>query len=142
MGVDVEKHAEHIFALWHHCFEIRAYEFDLCQSKLHSFWIVICKEVPIHIFALRIAPIISNDHSIWVDDRSDPKLKRLSHLVTHDLPRAQKVNESMQNETRMRLAAVLAPYDEDDGLRLSSRIFSPVCDLQQRNINVSVGVTQ
>ena len=42
----------------------------------------------------------------------------------------------------MRLAAVLAPYDEDDGLRLSSRIFSPVCDLQQRNINVSVGVTQ
>lgn len=70
----------------------------------------------IHVFTLSIATIISSDDAVRIYNRSDPKLKHVSHLMANNLPADEKIDEAVYDERRMSLTAVLPANYDDDGL--------------------------
>ena len=83
----------------------------------------------IHVFALRIAAVVTNNDTVWIYDGCDPKLEHFTHLVADDLSRDQEIYETVQDEACMCFTAVLTSNYEDDGLGLRSRIFTPIRNL-------------
>ena len=73
----------------------------------------------IHVLALSIAAVVSNDHTVWVNDRCYPELKQVSHLMTDHFAGDQEVYEAMDDKGSVSLSTVLSADDEDDWLLLS-----------------------
>ena len=116
--MDVQKHAKHIFTGRNALLHEAADQLNLREAYLQSFWVIVGEEVAIHVLALSIAAVVSNDHTVWVNDRCYPELKQVSHLVTDDLARDEEVNEAMDDKGRVSLATVLPANDENDWLLL------------------------
>jgi len=135
--MDIQKQFELTLG---HCFlEARTNQLDLGQSKLQTFLVVISEEKTIHVFTLSVASVIASDDTIWIDNGRDPKVVLISHLVTNDLFRDQKVDESVQNERRMSLTTVLSANEHNDWLWVIVVRFS-VADLDERYVDVAIRV--
>ena len=78
MRMDVQEKLEHALSLWQFLFKVRSDQLNLSQSNLKTFWIVISKEVSIHVLSLSVAPIVARNDTIWIDDGGDPKLVHIS----------------------------------------------------------------
>ena len=78
MRMDVKEKLEHALSLWQFLFKVRSDQLNLSQPDLQSLRIIISKEVSIHILALRVAPIVARNDTIWIDDGGDPKLVHIS----------------------------------------------------------------
>jgi len=98
--------------------------------------------VSIHVFALRVAAVVTDNDTVWIYDGCDPKLEHFTHLVADNLSGEQEIYETVQDETCMCLTAVLTSDNDDYWLELRSPILTPIRDLEQRDIDVAIGVTQ
>lgn len=93
--------------------------------------------MPIHVLALRVTAIVANDNTIRIDNRGDPELKHLTHLMADDFTRDKEINEAMHDERSVGLTAMLSANDNDDRLGLSFTLAS-VSDLEKRDVYIAV----
>ena len=96
--MDVKEKLEHALSLWQFLFKVGSDQLNLSQPNLKSFWIVISKEVSIHILALCVASIVARNDTIWIDDGGDPKLVHVPQLVADYLSRKEEIQETMDDE--------------------------------------------
>ena len=144
--MDVEEHLEGS-PVGYFFLEVRPDELNLSQTDFEALGVVISKKEAIHVFALCVAAVVASNDTVGVDNRSNPKLKVFSHLVADYFAGHQKVDESVDDEGRVGLAAVLSSDDENDRLLLSGRsttvaALGLVCDLDERYVKVAVGAAQ
>jgi len=85
MGMYIEKHLEFRPFFWYFLREIvlhkRSNMLNLSQSHF-GFRVIVCKEAPIHIFALCVASIITRNDAIRIDHWQNPKLKIFTKFVS------------------------------------------------------------
>jgi len=94
--------------------------------------------MPIHVLALGIASVITRYDSIRINYRCDPKIVQISHLMADDFPADQKVDEAVDDKTRMRLSAMLPT--NDNNYRLGGRwiILVLVGNFYYRDVEVAI----
>ena len=62
-------------------FHVGADYFDFDEAALLAFGVIVCEEVTVHVATLGVRAVVANDNTIWINDRSYPELKLLSHLM-------------------------------------------------------------
>ena len=137
--MDIQEHLEIAFLTGSHLIlEVGSDEFHFGEADLEPLWVIVCEEVTVHIFTLRVATVISCDDTIRVDNGCDPKFVKIPHLVADNLPRHQEVDESVNDEGRVRLSAVLPANDDNDRLLGGTLTFAFVCYLQDWHVKVAI----
>lgn len=79
------------------------------------FLVVVSEEMPVHVFALYVASVVADHHPVGIDDRQNPKLKLISHLVRKDVLGDQMVDEAVHNETTVGFSCMLTCDNHYDG---------------------------
>ena len=110
--------------------------FNLSQSHL-GLRIFVCKEAPVHVFALRVASVVTRNDSIWIYHRKDPELEVLPQFVRQDLSLQQEVDQTVNYEARMGLSRMLAAQDHNCWL-VRVLLLVGIGDLQQRQFDTAV----
>ena len=139
--MDIEEHFE-VGPIGYFFLEVRPDELYFCQTDFEALGVIIGKKEAIHVFALCVASVVASYDTVGVDNWSNPKLKCLSQLVANYFTGHQKVYEAVDDEGRVRLAAVLSSDDENDGLLFGVAALWLVCYLDERNVEVAVGAAQ
>ena len=136
--MDIEEYLKLLF-LGDLLLHVWPYYLDFSQSTLLAFWVIVSEEATIHISALCIGSIISNDDTIRVYDRRHPKLKLISHFLWYHMPWRKVVDEPVDDEGWMGLACVLPPNDEDDWLFIVFALLILVRDLEDGDVHSTIG---
>ena len=134
--MNIQEQLKHAFLLRDILFHERSDHFNFSEADLQAFGVIVSEEVAIHIFTLRVAAVVTTNHSVRVDDGRDPELKHVAQLVANHFTRDQKVDEAVDDERRVGLATVLSANDHDDRLRFS--ILALVRYFDQWHVEVSV----
>ena len=114
MGMHVQEHLEFAPLLGHLLREVLLHE---CPDEFHfvephfGFGVVVRKEASVHVLALRVAPVVAGNDSVWVDLGQDPELKVLSELMRKHISGEQEVEEPMNNKATVGFAGVLSTKD-------------------------------
>lgn len=95
--MDVEEHLE-VAPIGYFFLEVRPDELYLSQTDFEALRVIISKKEAIHVFALCVASVVASDHTVGVDNWSNPKLKCLSQLVANYFTGHQKVYEAVDDE--------------------------------------------
>lgn len=90
--------------------------FNFKRPVAVTFWVLVRKEMSVHVFSLQVGSVVAADHAIRVDDRDQPHFKQVSELVANDLLRQDVVEEAVDNKRAVRFSRVLPAYNHDDGL--------------------------
>ena len=136
--MDIKEHLEGTPIGRQFFFEVRPDELNLSQTNFEALGVVIGKKEAIHVFALCVAAVVASNDTVRIDDGSNPELKIFSHLVTDYFAGHQKVDEAVDDEGRVSLAAVLSSNDENDGLLLGVAALRLVGDLEEWYVKVAV----
>lgn len=131
--MDVQEHFEFILTLRELLFQVRSDQLHFCKSEF-GFWIVIGEEEPVHILALRVAPVVATDHPIRVRHGHDPKLITVPELLAEGFSGHYEVHKAMKNETAVSLARVLTSDYENHRLLLRVVSFRFVRNLDDRYV--------
>lgn len=119
--MDVKKHFKHAFTLRNLILEIRPDHFNFGEAYFKAFRIIIREKMTIHIFTLCVATIITCNDSVWINNWCNPELKHVSHLMTNDFPRNEKVDKTMNDKGRMSFTTMLSSNYNNNRLLFGSR---------------------
>lgn len=107
-------------------------EFSLHSPVLVPFLVLVLKEMPVQVLALKVRIVITNNDTVWVDHGNHPNFVMISQFVTQQLFRKEFVDQSVDGVAAIGLTWVLPSYQRNDGLVC---LISPVSDLQNRHVD-------
>ena len=94
MGVDIQKHFQILLGT-QLLFQLLPDYFHFESAVPVAVWVIVRKEMPVHVFSLQVVSVVACHNTVGVHDRNDPRFVLFTVLVTQRTVLKQCVDQTL-----------------------------------------------